>query len=233
MVEGHRAEPGGDRPGPVRGLRLGFGAQQRPQAGPVEQVAPARPHVTDRDPGAAQHAEPDVGPTVADGERPGVARQQVLLEQHVQLLGRSRTDPAEVLAEGVPVAPVARAGQAGQAPQRRPDAVRADDVARPHGRGSLAAEGERDASAVLVHAGERGALAHLGPFGPGPLDQRGCRGRGGAPPPHSCRTPGGPGGTAAPGAPTVSGARPGRPRSSWRPPPVAGRAPPGGAAPGR
>ena len=57
---------------------------------------------------AAQHAETDVGPTPWQGERPGVARDEVGFEPDEELLGGASRDPRGVLAGTVPLAEVRR-----------------------------------------------------------------------------------------------------------------------------
>ena len=81
----------------------------------------------------AQDAEADVRPVAGERERPGVARQQIGLEPHVEPVGGGTGDVAHVLAEGVPFAEVAGLVDAERLADRAPHPVGGDDVARPNG----------------------------------------------------------------------------------------------------
>ena len=97
------ATPGGDldTARPVRARRgRGAGRAVRPTAASSPGLAPGRP--------VAQHAEPDVGPTTRQRERPRVPRQQIGVEPHVEVVGRRALDLVDVRPEGVPLAQVPR-----------------------------------------------------------------------------------------------------------------------------
>src|SRR5690606_37474065 len=106
------------------------GPEHGPDVGTLEDVGPQLLHVLD--PGdlaaVALDAEADVGAAVGEGERPGVAGQEVRLEPDEELAGRSGPDVGEVLPEGVPLAPVAGGGGAEVLAHRRPHAVGRDGV---------------------------------------------------------------------------------------------------------
>ena len=143
-----------------------------PQARAAQQVPPAGPHVADLDLTTPQHPEADVGAAAGQRERPGVAGQEIRLEQDVEGVGAGRRHVTDVLTEGVPVAPVAGHGAAQRLAQRRPHAVGPDDVVGPY-LAPAAPQPQRHAAVVLDGVGERRALGDLGPGRPGHVEEGG------------------------------------------------------------
>jgi hypothetical protein len=153
--------------------RLGLGAvaQHGPDVGPVEQVAPDARHVLDAGHlPAPLDAEAHVGPSVGQRERPGVAGEQVGLEPHDQV-GRPGAHAGEVLAEGVPLAPVAGGGQAEVLAHRRPHAVGRHRVGRLDV--AVAVHAHHHPVPVLGGPGAALALQDGDALGPGPVHQGG------------------------------------------------------------
>ena len=171
--EGDPADPGRNGPGPVGGLGLGVGPQHPAQVGAGQQIRPDPAHVADPEAAVPADAEADVGPAAGQRERPGVGGQQVGFKPHEHLLGRLGSHVAEVLAEGVPLAPIARRVAAERLAEGRPHAVGADGPAG--GDRAQALDVGRDRPAAVGHgsAGQPAAVGHPGPRGPGQLHKGG------------------------------------------------------------
>ncbi len=162
-------DPGGDGPGPVGPLGLPGVAQHLGQAGPAQQLAPHAGHVAHRERPAPVDAEAHVHRSVGEGERPGVAGQEVGLEPHPQVAAGGGRGAPQVLAEGVALAPVAGHGHAHAAPQRRPHAVGPHHV--PGGHLPQALDLGPHHVAVVAGRGQGAAVVDVGAGGAGRIDQ--------------------------------------------------------------
>ena len=119
----------------------------------------------------AEHAEPDVGATVGQRERPGVAGEEVLVEPDDQLVGGDAGDAVDVLAEGMPLAEIAGGAEGERLARRAPHPVGGDDMT-----GDEVAEAlDTDRGGLTVDSSRLDGVAevNVGAGGDGEIDEGG------------------------------------------------------------
>ena len=126
------ADPRRDRPSLVWRLSNRVRSQRPSDVRSAEEIEPQLLHLADAVPSIAAYSEPDVRTTSSQRKGPRVSRQEVGLEPDDQIPRGPIADVAPVLTERMPLTEVVVDGQAQRLANRRPHAVRGDQVHGPN-----------------------------------------------------------------------------------------------------